>query len=68
MGNLRQDGVIDLPGSKFMASRYITNKGDKGIALIVEDGDFWPYVCKIDVEEAIKFRATLDELIKPFLN
>ena len=69
-------GVIELPGSHLKIIRpYIetsppdtadalTQTIEDKITLILEDGDFWPVICKLSEEEAKKLTSALEEAIK----
>lgn len=56
-------GVIPLPKSRLRVLNFYVGTGKHGavkddrLTLIVEDGDFWPVICKLDDREA-------EELIK----
>ena len=69
------DGVIELPDSnlKIIRSYIVTSPPDTAdalaqtiedkIILILQDGNFWPVICKLSEEEAKKLTSALEEAI-----
>lgn len=68
--------VIELPKAKLRVyNRYngvseITGETsvDNRVTLVVHDGNFWPYICKMDKEEATGLRDALDAMINSDTN
>lgn len=62
-------GAIPLPNSKLkVLSFYVGTSGrkevkDDRLTLVVEDGDFWPVICKLTDEETSKLIETLELML-----
>jgi len=64
---IEENGVIELPKSKLrILNKYITTSGkiDERVTIVVEDGTFWPYICKMEKKEVIALRDALDKIIE----
>ena len=65
-------GVIEIPNSqiKVLDAYHSSSDGGKTIStdykvtLVLEDKDFWPYICRMSDEEAIELRNSLDKILK----
>lgn len=74
-GRIKKSGVLDLPESRLRVLRPYVGTDTDGtytddrVTLVVEDGKpeskvgFWPYICKMEIEEAVKLRNALDKAI-----
>ena len=64
-------GVIPLPGSKILilSAHATKNKKkepfiDNRLTIVVENENFWPFICNLSDEKAIKIRDSLTEMIR----
>lgn len=67
-----KDGVIEIPNSeiKILDTYHSSSDGGKTIStdysltLVLEDENFWPYICRMSNEEALELRNSLDKILK----